>query len=197
LSAQKEPWGAFAVFDPVRRLHDRARAAVDAHHVLAADRLVELHPLVGAHLVGLDHAPRQLAALGALVLGPDAVAPVVAGREVTPGPPHLRDLKLAGGFDDVLLEAVGVGERRGRVVDRAVEGVEAEVGPVEADRLHEHAVDARVDLVDDAIDVDPDRGGGGAERPEQEEQGSEEALHLGGVYYSRGAEPDGLTRTGA
>jgi hypothetical protein len=133
--------------------------------------------------VPIDDVPCELAAPGALVLRADAVAPVVARGEVASGPPHLRELQLARGLDDVLAEAVLVGERRGRVVDRTVERVEVEVGPVEADRLHEHAVDARIHLVDDVIDVDLDRRGAGERtegREEEEREGTQrEGLHLG------------------
>ena len=177
--------GRVAIFHPVARIVERARAHVDARDVFGSDFLVQLHPFVGADLVGLDDTPGELQAPGPLVLGTEAVAPVVARGEIAARPAHLGELQFPRGLDHVLAEPVFVRQRRLRIVDRAVKRVGGLlVRAVAPDRLHEDAIDTRVDLVDHAIDIDADRGRSGeADQRQQQDEGGETD---GSGFHGRG-----------
>src|SRR5690606_33914942 len=79
------------VFHPVLCLGHAAGADVERDIGLGADLLGEVHELVGAEGVGVDHvAPGRIDAGGAL--GANAVTPVVAVGIAAAGPAHVRYL---------------------------------------------------------------------------------------------------------
>src|SRR5206468_7090557 len=98
-----------------------AGAEVEAQERLGADEPAPSDELVGAELVRLERVPGPIQDGGTLVLGTDAVEPVVAGDEVAARIPHDRHAELADLLRDVLAEAVRVRERRARLVDAGVD----------------------------------------------------------------------------
>ena len=125
LPAQVAPARALvdvAVLDVVDRHLRRAGAEVEPQQRLGADEPAPLDELVGAELVRLDRVPRPLEHGGALVLGPHAVEPVVAGDEVPAWIAHDGDAEPLHFRHHVPPESIAVGELRARLVDSGVDG---------------------------------------------------------------------------
>ena len=112
LAAQVGPVGArrrVAVVDEVAGGLDGASAHVDAEHGRSVDGLAEAHELVGAELVGLQRLPGELTAARALLLGADAVEPVVAAEEVAAWIADGRVLLRAQGVEHVGAQPLLIG----------------------------------------------------------------------------------------
>src|SRR3546814_19278230 len=87
--------GLVAIFEEVLRLGRPARADVDREHRLDVGGLAPVHEFVGAELVGLGRAPGEIEPDGALVLGADAVFPIIARGELAARIAHERGHQLA------------------------------------------------------------------------------------------------------
>ena len=151
LAAQARHGGVFrgiAIFHPLLGLRPGAGAEVGADVGLGADRLHVVEELVSAEAVGFDGAPRHFEARRALVARAYAVAPVVVGGEVAARPAEERDIQFADGLQDVLAEAVGIGEGRLLLENPAVDAA--------AEMLDEVAVEQGIDVADDAFGIDLD-----------------------------------------
>ena len=136
------------VLHPIAGVVHRAEAAVDADVGLGADALAVAQKLVGAEAIGLEVVPGQLGPHRALVLGADAVLPVVARGEVAAGITQDRDAELLHRLHDVGAIAVFIGEGAAFLVDAAVDHA--------AEMFGEVAEEVRVHLTDSAIDIDLD-----------------------------------------
>ena len=90
--------------------------------------------------VGVDHR-------GALLVGADAVLPVVFVREATTRPAQQGDLDALEGGDDIVADAAGVGDRAILADPHAFVNAVAEV-------LRELAVDVAVDGVLPLVGMD-------------------------------------------
>ena len=141
-------FGGIAVLDPLLGFGPGAGAEVGADVGLGAEHLDVVEELVGAEAVAFDGAPGHFEARRALVARADAVAPVVVGGEVAAGPAQQGDVELADGFEDVLAEAVGIGEGRLLFEDAAVDAA--------AEVLDEVAIEHGIDVADDALGIDLD-----------------------------------------
>ena len=141
-------FGGVAVFHPLLGFGPGAGAEIGADVGLGAELLDVVEELVGAEAVGFDGAPGHFEAGRALVAGADAVRPVVVGGEVAAGPAEQGDVELADGFEDVLAEAVGIGEGRLLFEDAAIDAA--------AEVLDEVAVELGIDVADDALGIDLD-----------------------------------------
>ena len=101
------------VLDPVGHLLGRAAAHVGRDVGLGADPLAEVEELVGAEAVVLDDAsPVDVDPAASRLRGADAVLPVVLVGEAAARPAQVGDLDLAQRLDDVVSNAVSVGDRR-------------------------------------------------------------------------------------
>ncbi len=87
-----------AVLDESPGLVDAAGAEIDAEHGLDADLPAPVDEFVGAEGVRLGREPREVEPPGPVLLGADAVLPVVAGQEVAAGIAHDSRAELAGEF---------------------------------------------------------------------------------------------------
>ncbi len=97
----------------------------------------------------LQIVPGELGPDGALVLGPDAVLPVVAGHEVPPGPAQDGHVQLLHGPEHVLAKAPVVRERASLLVDAPVDHPPQVLGEVPEEKWA-HLADGPV-----PIDLDP------------------------------------------
>ena len=143
--------GLIAVFDEGGGLFGSAGAEIQAHKRLSADELAPGHEFVGAELIGVEGVPGFVEDGGAILLGADAVEPVVAGDEIAAGIANDGNRELANFVHYVFAEAVGVGEFGLRVVDAVVDAA--------AEVFQEGAEDFAIDRGDSATSVGVDLGG--------------------------------------
>jgi hypothetical protein len=100
---------------------DGAGTHVDSQHWFAVDRLAEVHKFVGAKLVGLNRLPGQITAARALLLGANAVKPIIAAEEVAARVAHDGVLLFAQRGQHISAQAVFVGQRGGGVIDAFID----------------------------------------------------------------------------
>src|SRR3546814_7487153 len=94
-------------------------------HRLDVGGLAPVHEFVGAELVGLGRAPGEIEPDGALVLGADAVFPIIAREEIAARIAHDRGPQLADQREHVAAETVGVGGVMAGFVDAAIDAAAA------------------------------------------------------------------------
>ena len=84
-----------------------ARAHIDSQHGRRVDALAKLHEFVGAKLIGLKRLPGEFAAAWTLLLGTDAIEPVVSAQEVAAWIANDRIGLIAQGLASHLCEDPG------------------------------------------------------------------------------------------
>ena len=131
--------GEVAVFDQVRGLLGRAGAQVHRDHGVGPGLLAPVGELVDAELVRLQARPGVVQAAGALVLGADAVLPMVFVCKAAARPTEYRNFDLLQGLYHVVAHSVSI--RNGGVFSyiQALINAAAQV-------LGEVAIDFFVDL---------------------------------------------------
>src|SRR6185437_1525451 len=143
--------GRVAVFYPIGGFLHRAGAHVDGDVGLGVDLAAVFDEIVRAELVRLHFLPGGVPATRALLLGADAVLPVIAGGEISAGPAQHGDVQIAYGLQHVLAEAVLVRKGRAGIVDAAVNAT--------TEMLDEIAVDVAVYSANWAIEINLDARG--------------------------------------
>src|SRR6185295_15500639 len=113
--------GFVRVFDPVPGVFDGAESGVDAEIGLDLEALAIGEEVVGPEAVALHRPPGVIAPSRALVAGPDAILPVVAGGKVASRPAQERHPEPARRVHDVAAEAVSVRQRAPLLVYPAVD----------------------------------------------------------------------------
>src|SRR5690606_35474063 len=93
-----------------------ARTEVYRQHGLELGFPAPVHELVGAELVGLSRAPREVESRRTLVHGSDSVLPVVAGKEVAAGIAHDGMAEFTRQFQDISTEPLLIGRGVSRLV---------------------------------------------------------------------------------
>src|SRR5699024_6009481 len=140
--------GAGEVLDPFAHLLDRAGADVAVDVGLGAQQLHQVHELMGAEGVVLDHiAPVRVDHAGTVLAGPDAVLPVVFIGEAAAGPAQVRDLQRAQRLDHVVADAA-------RVRDLGVLADEEAAVDAAAQVLGEVAVEVAADDGAGQVEID-------------------------------------------
>ena len=101
------------VLDPLAHLADRAGSYIAVDVCLASQLLSQIHELMRSEAVVLgDAAPVGVDHLLTVLLGTDAVLPVVLVGKTAAGPAQNGDLHLLQGFDDIVPHAAGIGDGR-------------------------------------------------------------------------------------
>ena len=111
-----------AIFHQCGRLLRSSRTQIEAHQRQSADRFAPGHELVGAKLIGVQRIPRLVEHPRAILLGANAVEPVVSRDKISAGIPDNRNSQLPYLIDHVFAKAVGIRELRPRIVNSLVDG---------------------------------------------------------------------------
>ena len=126
------------VLDKITRRIETARAEVDRQHHLGVGRLAPVGEFMHADLIALRGVPVEIEPDRPLLLGADAVFPVIGGDEIAARVAHHRDIELLDQPDDVLAHAIGVGGLVVGLIDAGIDGA--------AEMLEEGAIDAIIDF---------------------------------------------------
>ena len=109
-----------AILDESSRLFWRTRAQIQSHERRSAGHFAPGKKFIGAELIGFQCVPRFVEGAGAVLFGPNAIEPVVAGDEVSSRITNDRHTELADFVEHVLAKSVGIGKLRTRIVDAPV-----------------------------------------------------------------------------
>lgn len=112
---------AVAVLDPIQRLVERVSAKIEAKAGRRVGVLAPAQKLVCPKLVRFVPLPGEPGPRLALLARTDRIFPVVWGAEVAAWVADHGDLEDLEGVNDILAEAVGVGESVAGVGDAAVD----------------------------------------------------------------------------
>src|SRR5690606_19691161 len=137
---------AVAILDPVARLAHIPIATVDSDVRFRADFAAEGDELVRTEGVWLHRAPRKVGARHSFLDRADAIAPAIAGDEISARIANHRDAQAPQRIQHVGAQPVGVGEGRAGVVNAAVDAA--------AQVLGKSAEDVAVDGSQRAVNVD-------------------------------------------
>ncbi len=128
------------VLQPLRHLARRARTQIGVDVGVGTDELHELEEFVSAERVGFRHpSPVGVEGRRPRCARADAITPMVLIGEATAGPAHQRHVQVAQSRDDVVAEAMRIGD--GRVLANPDAFVDSP-----AQVFRELAVDVAVDL---------------------------------------------------
>src|SRR6185437_3984345 len=105
--------GAFfvvAVFNPVPRVVQSAKAGIDANEILGADEAAQLGVFIRAHLVAFDLMRGEVEPRRTLILGADSILPIIAGNKISAWPPDDRNFQAPDQLNEILSESIRVSE---------------------------------------------------------------------------------------